>query len=164
MTAKEINNRLVKYLTNGTDIVMPNYYYNGYEMDVFRVMNSGYVIEYEVKISRGDFFQDFKKGTQYGMPKHDEVKNGNKCNRFMFVTTKGLIEKHEIPEYCGLMEYHGYDFAVIKNAPLIHNHKIQQERFKDIARRASVREFEANQIVIFLQKRIAELEKVITDK
>ncbi len=163
MKSKEIIHKLVRYLTNGTDIVLPNYYYGMYEMDVFRVMNSGYVIEYEIKISRGDFFQDFKKGNGYGISKHEKVKNGNRCNRFMFVTPKGLIEKHEIPEYCGLIEFH-YGFTVIKNAPLLHNEKIQQSMYKGIARRASVREFDAKQIVIFLQKRIAELEKVITDK
>lgn len=163
MTAKEINHRLVRYLTNGTDIVLPNYYYNGYEMDIFRVMNSGYIIEYEVKISRGDFFQDFKKGSTYGLPKHESVKNGNRCNRFMFVTPKGLIQKHEIPIYCGLMEFH-FGFTVIKNAPLLHNEKIQQHKYKEIARRASVREFDAKHIVVFLQKRIEELEKAITHK
>ena len=158
MKSKEIIHKLVRYLTNGADIVMPNYYYGMYEMDVFRVMNSGYVIEYEIKISRGDFFQDFKKGNEYGESKHETLKNGNRCNRFIFVTPKGLIKKHEIPEYCGLMEFH-FGFTMIKNAPLLHKEKIQQERFKGIAQKASIREHYAKQKIIDYEKRIAELEK-----
>lgn len=141
MNAKELNWRLVRYLSNGSDIVLPNYYYGMYEMDVFRVTGAGYVFEYEIKMSRGDYFADFKKGKDWGVLKHDKIKSGDICNRFMFVTPKGLIEKHEIPDYCGHIEFtEFYNFEVNKVAPLIHKNKIQESEYRPMAIKCSFRE------------------------
>ena len=57
----------------------------------------GYSIAFEIKISRGDFFQETKKP----LKREIFIKNSH---QFYFVVPKGLIEKDEIPENCGLIE------------------------------------------------------------
>lgn len=51
------------------------------------------VTAYEIKLTRADFLQDKK------WPIYLEY-----CNRLYFVAPKGVIERDEIPESCGLME------------------------------------------------------------
>lgn len=92
---------------NQSDLIIPNFYINSwYEMDLFKMTKSGFVTEYEIKIRRSDFFNDFKKGIDSSKSKHDLIKQGERiCNYFTFVFPKGLIKKEEIPLYCGAIEY-----------------------------------------------------------
>jgi|SRR6185503_13322452 len=114
------------------EIMIPNFYHGMYEMDVFKLMSTGYVVEYEVKISRADYYNDFKKmrehwfinPPEYGrytqVFKHDAIRVGAGCNRFFFVTPTDLIKRHEVPGHCGLMYYSEEKIITIKPAPLIH--------------------------------------------
>ena len=43
------------------EVVIPNFYFGFYEMDVFRLTPSGFITEYEIKTSRADLKNDFKK-------------------------------------------------------------------------------------------------------
>lgn len=44
------------------DLIIPNFYLNSpFEMDVCKITKAGIVYEYEIKISRSDFKNDFKK-------------------------------------------------------------------------------------------------------
>ncbi len=115
-----------------SEIMMPNFYLFGYEMDMMRLMTNGYVVEYEVKISRSDFFQDFKKMQEvYVYPidearqvqqffKHDGLREGKAANRFFFVTPEGLVDKEEIPKHAGLIYYRDGYLDTKKPAPLLH--------------------------------------------
>ena len=85
------------------DIVIPNYYVNMFEMDLFVMKQSGIITEYELKISRSDFLADFKKkwGPDF---KHDLLKSGKrKCNRFYFVVPENMVTIGEVPKHCGLI-------------------------------------------------------------
>lgn len=155
---------LMKYgRKDPSDIMIPNFYHGAYEMDVFKLMKTGYVVEYEVKISRADFFNDFKKMRErykydelYNLEidktfKHDSIRDGKGPNRFFFVVPDGLIKKEEVPAHCGLMYFTpegtmipgGYlssrdSTEVIKPAPLIHKGEYQD--FKALATSLSWRE------------------------
>jgi len=117
------------------DIIIPNYYFGMYEMDLFRLLDSGYSVEYEIKVSRSDFKADFNKSFKSFSGKHDSVKhndlqNGKRvCNRFFFVVPNGLIKVDEVPDYCGLIYYHPSGrLEMVKNAKMLHKNKISDLR------------------------------------
>jgi len=141
--ADKISLKLQQYVCQGnTDIVIPNYFVGFYEMDLFRLLQSGMLWEYEIKISRGDFKNDFKKGSKHILMSN---KKGH-CNRFYFVTPKGLIHTNEVPSYAGLIEFNVCEngevglMQVIKNAPMIHKEKVTLDFYKTIAYKLSFRE------------------------
>lgn len=133
-----------------SEIMIPNFYHGLYEMDVFKLMKTGYVVEYEVKTSRSDYFNDFKKyRTNYGVfhegssswpdktnvYKHDSILKGECANRFFFVVPYGLVKIEEIPSHCGLMYFSeakdilSVDYiTTIKPAPLIHKRMFSDYR------------------------------------
>lgn len=110
-----------------SDIVLPNYYMGRYEMDVCKINGSQYVTEYEIKISRSDFFADFKKQHTHWRDgktvKHQQIESGEYvANRFYYVVPQGLIKLEEVPKYAGLIEYVG-GFLEVKKAPLLHKRR-----------------------------------------
>lgn len=121
---------LLRYLQIGTsDIILPNFYVGVYEMDVMQLKKSGYIIEYEIKISRSDFFNDFKKN-RFGSNKHEYMKSGKGyANRFCFVVPENMVSVQEVPDYAGLAYLcknicGGRDYIkMIKPPPIIHKEK-----------------------------------------
>lgn len=99
-----------------------------HEADFVGVSRSGYITECEVKISRSDFFKDFKKDV-----KHTELINvhsksselGQYCvNYFYFACTAELIQPEEVPVYAGLLWIDGRGKThILKSAPLLHKQK-----------------------------------------
>lgn len=111
---------------------LPNYTpANWWECDVFEITKSDYVKEYEVKISRADFFADAHKSrdirstgrwepTDPANPHHpyrqrfvcDQEKKHDLLaaadvrgpSAFYYVTPVGLIGSHELPAWAGLIE------------------------------------------------------------
>lgn len=75
------------------------YIFGRYESDFISVTSAGLIHEVEVKLSRGDFFADFRKGL-----KHTHIQHGDYANYFWFATPKGLIKPEEIPDYAGHLE------------------------------------------------------------
>jgi uncharacterized membrane protein YukC len=117
---------LLKYgRKDPNEIMIPNFYHFMYEMDMFKLTKKQWVVEYEVKISRSDYFNDFKKHYKaYKQPpvyKHQELQQGRAANSFFFIVPAGLVDKTEVPHYAGLMYYldHGV-IETIKPAPVIH--------------------------------------------
>ncbi len=51
---------------------------------------------YEIKVSRADFMRDSKEKQEFALRYSD---------RFFYCTPKGLLDKKEIPEWAGLIEY-----------------------------------------------------------
>lgn len=126
--------------------VIPNFTpQNWWECDVFEVTKAGYFTEYEVKISRGDFFADAQKrlrGTiscradQPDMPdriKHQDLAVGHPegPSRFFFVLPRGLVSIDEVPSWAGVIEaedreYQGRRWVAlrdIRRAPQLHRVK-----------------------------------------
>ena len=130
------------------ELFLPNVYLDQFEMDLMRLTTTGYVIEYEIKISRSDFKNDSKKGrVRWGklINKHEKLKNGkSKSNRFYYVVPEHLVTADEVPEFAGLM-YHIPNtevFYVVKNAPMMHKNKAFKtiKDFIKLAIKCSIRE------------------------
>lgn len=129
--ADQIILHLLKYgRRDPSEIMIPNFFYFMYEMDCFKLMaKTQFIIEYEVKISRADYFNDFKKNFKpYGRPtvyKHQQIAEGRASNRFFFIVPQGLISVKEVPHYAGLMYYEDGKITTVKPAPLIHSRKFE---------------------------------------
>ena len=85
--------------------------YGSWECDYWALSTDGLAREFEIKISRGDFFSDFKK------PKHKL----SGANYFYYVVPTGLIARDEVDPRYGLM-YVGADGMVTieKKPKLLH--------------------------------------------
>lgn len=104
-----------------------NYMFGSWEYDVLSLNKAGNITEFEVKISRSDFKADRKKRKF----KYYEQKNFTLMpNRFYYACPEGLIQPDEIPAYAGLIYFNCGEFAIIKNAPLIHKIKHDTDKIK----------------------------------
>lgn len=135
------------------EIAVPNSKVFAWESDFISVTSSGFVHEFEVKVSRADFKQDTKKSRATLLC--DPVVRGfwgnHTCQRpnyFWYVVPNDLITPEEVPEYAGLiyaMEpvvgYHLYYNTTkeIKPAKRIHNEKIADADRRQLARSMTVR-------------------------
>lgn len=135
------------------EIVVPNSEVFAWESDVISVVRSGFVHEFEIKITRADFKQDAKK--ERARLLCDPVIKGywgdrtcSRPNYFWYVVPEGLITAEELPGYAGLiyaMEpvvgYHLYFSTTkeIKPAKRIHNEKIADADRQQLARAMTVR-------------------------
>lgn len=96
-----------------------NYFFIG-ELDVVSLNKSGYVSEFEVKISRSDFKADSKKRKWYFFDNKIEKQIPN---YFWYACPDGLIMPHEIKPYMGLIYYSEKGFIVIQKPKIIHKFK-----------------------------------------
>lgn len=130
-----------------------------WESDFFILRQNGYCIEFEIKISRADFFNDKKK-----VDKHLILENG-KCvvekskqifnedkfrkieyikyqeeqihdfrpNKFYYVVPENLIKLDEIPKYAGLLYIDDLNqIIIVKEAPFLHKNKLNfNDKFVD---------------------------------
>lgn len=135
--------------------VFPNVYFKGLECDVLKITPSNISYEYEVKVSRADFFADFKKQSiTYKMEdgdyvrlaedKHTQIKDGKRTNYFYFVVPDGLVTALEVPDYAGLIyakessftAFSGSGrrifFRTVKSAPRLTKNKASNEHITDL--------------------------------
>jgi len=61
MTSGDIDKILYRHFANYDYKLFNTFVFGGWECDFFAQSSSGYFIEVEIKVSRGDFFVDFKK-------------------------------------------------------------------------------------------------------
>jgi len=121
-----------------------------WETDFLVVQKSGYCYEIEIKISRCDFLNDFKKKNKHlilnegiYMKKkyryHTDPVTKKKTsehyygpiewkyrpNKFYYCVPEGLIKKQEVPDYAGLMYVNSYGVVTtIKEPRFLHKEKI----------------------------------------
>lgn len=103
MNEDKIQNALHHHcLCKQNRFAIPNAYLYHNESDLLSVSRSGYVQEYEIKISKADFRADFKKY------RHREYQNPGFDRGpayFSYVAPEGIIEVKDLPEYAGLLHY-----------------------------------------------------------
>ncbi len=127
-----------------------------WESDFFVQKDNGYAYEFEIKISRSDFFNDKKKvekhliletGIYHSKGWQSTWNNETKCfdheekatdqehtfrpNKFFYVVPEGLISAFEIPKYAGLMYVPADQYKeiiTVKEAPFIHKDKLKFEK------------------------------------
>lgn len=132
-----------------------------WECDLFELTPAGYFREYEVKLTRADFFADAKKGgydhsikiprddgwgfNPATVKKHDLLTAGSTRGpvQFWFVTPAGILNLLDIPPWAGWIEIvlrnpgSNYSYFVeneLKAAPRLHKNKFDP-RSVDHARR-----------------------------
>jgi len=126
MTTKEIQALVCKteILKNNIPCENVNHLFP-HECDVLSILASGYVAEYEIKISRSDFRKDGQKRKWLYF---NNLINKWIPNYFYYVCKEGLIKENEIPEFAGLIHIVDNSVIVVKKAVLIH--KIKHDRVK----------------------------------
>lgn len=127
MTSKELIIRLYHYLYSTHYPIVPNSYIYDWESDMLAINKiNGYVTEYEIKISRSDFKNDFTKSKKHQLISDTYSYNFNSKfvpNYFYYVTPPGLIDKIELPDYAGLIEIGIMKPRIVKKAPKLHKLK-----------------------------------------
>lgn len=105
-----IQYNLMRWLrSNNQDVFVPNYFIGSFECDLLRLTSSDLLVEYEIKTSRSDFKNDFKKARRSWRDgvvietKHDFIAIGKRVNRFYYVVPDGLITPDEVPDGFGLI-------------------------------------------------------------
>jgi hypothetical protein len=140
----DLNN--VKYTAGNLYLFRHNW-----ETDFLVVQKNGYCYEIEIKISRSDFLNDFKKKDKhmilnegvYMQKKYrykvDPETNKRvsdfyynptewkfRPNRFYYCVPEGLIKKEEVPDYAGLMYVNSYGgIDIVKEAKFLHKEKLE---------------------------------------
>lgn len=114
------------------DLVLTNHFHSDWEADILIINSAGCSHEIEIKLSKADFKNDFKKqyqhhNTKENFLKHDKISCGDyPCNRFSFLLPQGMIEPDSIPLHCGIIEfYHNPDawqttFQVVREPKDVH--------------------------------------------
>ena len=129
-----------------SELMVPNYTpASWYEADVLRITDSGYMEEFEIKLTLADFKVDALKGTDprlkyatreslgatYKPTKHERLAagdSGGPC-RFWFVVPEDLAAKLEIPTWAGLLTARPWGkgarlaYQPLKKAPQLHRQK-----------------------------------------
>jgi hypothetical protein len=159
ITAKDIQGFICKHwlLRHHCPYVCSNFNAAGsWEMDVIAITGNGLINEFEIKMSRADFFADFKKETKHLF--YSKAKPEGRLdylstlipNRFIYCCPKGLIQPQEVPDYAGLIHFTKFElksspgkkfveFEVLKKAPIIHREKCPQKVIDRIAKTLSQR-------------------------
>lgn len=143
----------------GHDCMCPNIYLFDWESDLVSVTNAGFIYEYEIKISRGDFKADEKKRQKWDILRNGscdvEVHQGydreaHKWNstverkpkprpaRFWYACPAGLIAAEMLPDFAGLLWITAGDCVagciveIVKPAPQLHSIKATAEQYAQI--------------------------------
>lgn len=97
-------------------ILLTNHYHADWEADLFLIDEQGFSHEIEIKLSKSDFKNDFKKcytdaHTGEKFLKHDKILSGDYvANFYSFLLPMGMIPHDKIPLHCGIIEfYHDED-------------------------------------------------------
>lgn len=116
----------IKYLIN-------NLYVFSWESDYLALTKSGLFYEIEVKISRNDFKNDFKKTKKHMILENNNDLAIHKPNFFYYAVPENLIHESEIPDYAGLIYVHNKYFPyydIVKKSPQLTKNKINIDELK----------------------------------
>lgn len=126
-------NYISKFCDFEKDLVLTNHFHSDWEADILIINEKGFSHEIEIKFSKADFKNDFKKKyqnqqTKEKFLKHDKISCGDyPCNEFSFLLPQGMIEAAAIPENCGIIEFdHNPDswetaFYVVRKPRRVHD-------------------------------------------
>lgn len=139
MTVQSILDILRRQYSNSKYHLSNSYIFkDDWESDFFCVSQSEYFYEFEIKMSRQDFFNDFKKYKHSyfrGAVITDEILKTQKIpHRFFFVVPEGLIKPEEVPPYAGLFYIIDRGTTIsssirqVKPSPFIHKIKFKMDR------------------------------------
>ena len=107
------SDKFTKFITN-------SWHFKPFESDVLGFTKNKKIHEFEIKTSKGDFKNDFKKAcSSTGRKKHDLIQQGELADYFWFVIPSHLYQsvKENIPEYCGVISFvinHNHDILFVE--------------------------------------------------
>ncbi|HEN3282359.1 TPA: hypothetical protein U5D21_004280 [Yersinia enterocolitica] len=166
--AKTLASIFYKTYSADFDIIIPNCFLvvGQGESDLLCIRKSLYIEEIETKITKQDFYNDFKKtiivknsdGTEYTtVNKHAAAKEGL-CffNRHWFLLPEDIIELVDIPEHSGLMVPYRDKIKVIKSAPLLHRRKADIEMIYRASSSAARRIWDLRENVMLLKSQLVK--------
>ena len=97
-------------------LILSNHFHTDWEADILIINKEGFSHEIEIKLSKADYKNDFKKSytnekTGEKFLKHDKISCGDYvCNNFSFLLPMGMVQIDNIPLHCGIIEfYHNPD-------------------------------------------------------
>lgn len=109
MTVYEIQMRLYQQST-GCSWMAPNIFlFDPFESDFIEVTKSGYIREYEIKMSLSDFYNDSKKTHWNGKSKYELLLDGKLSAEFNYVFPHGLIPFDKIPDWAGIIQARNFN-------------------------------------------------------
>ena len=116
--------------------------------------------EFEVKISRSDFFADKKKGTRWGGKSKFEFyqyEQQKAPNYFHYICPENLIAESEIPAFAGLYYYSEEEGIYLVKSPKRIHHKPQDaDIFKKMLRLHTQRKYLGGCMMTFKNRRAKE--------
>lgn len=132
-TEKSIAQHLRVYYSGNSRYRINNVFVFYWESDFFVLRQNGYICDYEIKITRSDYFADFKKLTKHEiLPKghytgwKGKIVDSIRPNKFYFVVPKDLIKKEEVPAYAGLIYVSETgQLTFVKEAPFLHRNIVE---------------------------------------
>ena len=104
--------------------ITPNACLYFWESDLISVSPGGYIREYEIKLSKSDYKQDFKK-----LNKHQNhlKRRTSSLSQFWYAIHGFLLRPDEVPIYAGLLRVcEGNYVDIIKPAPRLSRQKISE--------------------------------------
>lgn len=133
-TEQSIIGILERKYSNNSKYYLSNVYIfkHNWESDFFILRQNGYCIEFEIKISRADFFNDKKKINKHLILETGKTMSYNieeihdfRPNKFYYVVPENLIKVEEIPNYAGLIYVNDLNqIIIVKEAPFLHKNKL----------------------------------------
>lgn len=159
MHAYQISRALMHWLIyHKRGIAIPNTMMRLGESDMILITKSGYVYEFEIKVSRSDFFADFRKmfaTRPTSVTKHDVLAGRHRPKSlaglpkmFYFCVPSGLVKPDEVPPHAGLIEFaaDAYGRAAIKShrdGPKLQADKIDPKFLATVGTRLSFKLYNA---------------------
>lgn len=129
------------------------FYFAG-ECDVLSINKNGLLHEFEVKVSRSDFFADLKK-QKWVFFEHRIAKSIP--NYFSYVCPAPLISIDEIPDWAGLIYAANGKLEVVKRPKSLHKERHDKERLlKTFARILAERRYLGSCLLTYLNKKRKE--------
>ncbi len=134
----------------GHRVIIPNVSWSflTWEADMISVTKANYLNEYEIKISRQDFYNDFRKKKHYylkNLIKYSTNIGSNYPNYFWYIAPLKAIPLC-LPDYAGLMQTHyinRYEHKIIlseiKKPKLLHNKKQTDKNLNKMLHAMSMR-------------------------
>lgn len=110
ITAKDMTCAFYRQLSSQFHVLIPNAYLKpapAFELDICGVKKSRLLSEIEIKTSRDNFKDDFRKADVPHGNKHKALRLGQlPPNYFSFLLPDYLVDDCPIPDYCGLYICH----------------------------------------------------------
>lgn len=137
MTEKQAQKHLTAHMLErrGGLLIASNVYFfhPKVESDLLVVTYQDELIEVEIKVSKWDYLNDFKK-----VDRHEALKTRHHFHRipnlFYFAVPEDMKDKIEVPDYAGLYIITSKGACrCVKKAPRLHNEKMDPKRWKDLA-------------------------------